>query len=245
MKKYSAFIFYLLFAIPQLTTAQAAILAMIFGDKVASEKFNLSMEVGVPFNSFSNVDDLKIQNGINFGIAGNLKLSENWYVSPTVYFLSKRTVILKHTNLISDDAYLNSLYSDTSAKMRLNYTDIHVLFSYQLSDSNFRFGLSPQVSFFGKSESTYSGPEGELVQNTSKFVNKTDYGVIANVGYYLKSAHKGRGIILNLRYYQGFTDVLKNDFASGDNKSNYVALHVSLPFLTDELASKNLKPINK
>ncbi|PNW25724.1 porin family protein [Formosa algae] len=242
MKKYSLFIFYLLFAIPQFTSAQAAIIAMIFGDKVASEKFNLSMEIGVPFNSFSNVDDLKIQNGVNFGIAGNLKLSENWYVSPTVYFLSKRTVLLKHTNLISDDAYLNGLYSDTSAKMRVGYTDVHVLFAYQPNDSNFRFGLSPQVSFLGKAKSTYSGSEGELEQSTTKFVNKTDYGVIANVGYFLRSAHEGKGIILNLRYYQGFTDVLKDNFASGTNKSSYVALHVSLPFLTDELAAKNKKP---
>ncbi|CDF79766.1 conserved hypothetical protein [Formosa agariphila KMM 3901] len=242
MKKYTTFIFIVLLAIPQFTNAQAAIIAMIFGDKVASEKFNLSMEIGVPFNSFSNVDNLKAKNGVNFGIAGNIQLNENWYISPTVYFLSKRTFKLEDTDLHSNDDYLNSLYTNTTAKTIISYTDVHVLFTYQLSDSNFRFGLSPQVSFLSKGRATYDGSEGELEQNIGGFVNKTDYGVIANVGYFLRSGHEGKGVIFNLRYYQGFTDVFKNDFQAGTNKSNYVALHVSLPFLTDELAAKNKKP---
>ncbi|WP_434035610.1 porin family protein [Formosa sp. 4Alg 33] len=242
MKKHTTLIFVLLFSISQLSNAQAAIVAMIFGDKVASEKFNLSMEIGVPFSSFSNVDDLKMRNGVNFGIAGNLQLSENWYVSPTVYFLSKRTFLLENTDLHSNDDYLNGLYMNTRAKTVISYTDLHVLFTYQISNSNFRFGLSPQVSFLSKAKGTYEGTEGEFTQKITDFVNKTDYGVIANVGYFLRSGHEGKGLIFNLRYYQGFTDVLKDNFATGKNKSSYIALHVSLPFLTDELAAKNKKP---
>ena len=36
---------------------QAAILALIFGDKVASENFNLSMEIGGNFTRYSNLDN--------------------------------------------------------------------------------------------------------------------------------------------------------------------------------------------
>jgi len=41
------------------TYSQAAILALIFGDKVASEEFNLSLELGWNFSSVSNFSDGK------------------------------------------------------------------------------------------------------------------------------------------------------------------------------------------
>lgn len=233
---------FLILVTPQLANAQAAILALIFGDKVATENFNLSMEIGFPINHFSNVDDLKRRNGINFGIAGNIKFSENWYLSPTVYFMSRRSVKLENTSLNTNDSYINSLYANTTAQMKINYTDIHALVTYQLSDSNFRFGLSPQVSFLSKARATYEGAEGDFTQNIDDFVNKTDFGLIANVGYFLRSGHQGKGIIFNVRYYHGFTDVLKDNFASGKNNSSYFAVHVSLPFITEELAAKNKKP---
>ncbi|PQJ21642.1 hypothetical protein [Tenacibaculum sp. SG-28] len=75
-----------LFAAPSLVQGQAAILALIFGDKVASEKFNLSMEIGGNFNHYSSLDNYdRTKLGINFGIAGNVKVSERFYISPAIF----------------------------------------------------------------------------------------------------------------------------------------------------------------
>ncbi len=48
--------------------SQAAILAVIFGDKVASEEFNLSLELGWNFSTVSNFTTIKRTNATNFGL---------------------------------------------------------------------------------------------------------------------------------------------------------------------------------
>lgn len=242
MKIQKATITIVFLLITNIVFSQAAILALLFGEKVATEKFNISLEVGLPINSFSNVENSSAATGINFGIAGNIKLSENWFISPTAYFLSKRTLKISPNSLIIEDPGLSELYKDVSSEILINYTDVNVLVAYQPNRSNFRFGISPQVSFFNKARATFKNDLGKFEQNINTYTNSIDYGLIGNVGYFLKSGHKGKGIHFNLRYYQGFTDVFTDNFISGKNKSSYVAFHISLPFITDELAEKNKKP---
>ena len=55
---------------------------MIFGDKVASENFNLSLLIGGNLASVSNVDDSKLYFGLNFGLGCNIKLNEKLYLTP-------------------------------------------------------------------------------------------------------------------------------------------------------------------
>ena len=231
-----------IFILPQALSAQAAILAMLFGDKVASENFNLSMEFGIPFNNFTNIDNSKSDRGINFGIAGNVKLSDNWFVSPSVYFLSKRNLELTEATPNTIDPNMNALFANTSADVSLAYTDVHLHLAYQPNNSNIRLGISPQVSFLGKANALYDGDLGSFDQDIKDFTNSTDYGVIGNIGYFFPAGHSGKGIHFNLRYYQGLTDVFKDELYSGSNESSYVAVHISLPFITEELAAKNLKP---
>ncbi len=224
----------------QYANGQAAILAALFGDKVASEKFNLSMEIGIPLNNFSNLDNTKVKNGINFGIAGNIKLSENWFLSPTAYFLSKRVVGLDNYSLSSSDVDLNALYSNTSAKLTASYIDVPIFIYYQPTNSNIRLGIAPQISFLRSANINYEGGLGDFGQSIKGNVNKTDYGAIFNLGYYFKVSRKGKGLILSARYYQGFADVFDNTLFPENNTSNYFSLHFSLPFITDQLAQKNI-----
>jgi len=221
--------------------SQAAILAAIFGDKVASEKFNLSLELGMPFNNFSNIENLSSSSGINFGIAGNVKLSDNWYISPTAYFLSKRTAKLESFSLNTADANLNTLYQNVNADLLLNYIDVNAFVYFQPNNSSIRIGIAPQVSFRQDATITYKGELGKFEQNIKPYVNKTDYGAVFNLGYYFKTGNKGKGIMMHLKYYQGFSDIFKDEFFAGNNKSNYFSIHISLPFITDELAKKNIE----
>ena len=68
---------------PSEVEAQAGLIALVLGDKVATEKFNLSMELGSVWSSYSDVSGSKRNKpGLAFGIAGNVKLSEHWFLSP-------------------------------------------------------------------------------------------------------------------------------------------------------------------
>ncbi len=236
-----------LFGTVQKANAQAAIIALIFGDQVASEKFNLSMELGGNFSQYSdlsNVDQNKY--GINFGIAGNLMLNENWYLSPTAYFLSGRSISMDSYNLAATNhtsTNLNNEFDGRSATLDLSYIDVPVLVSYQTNNKKWRFSAGPQISFLTGSDLTINGDYGDLVQDYKSKVNDIDYGVLTSIGYSLGQARKGKGVYIQLRYYQGFSDVFTENPET--NKASYFSLHLSLPFITEELAQKNLDAAKK
>lgn len=222
--------------------AQAALFALLFGDKVASEKFNISLEVGGTFPHYSNVDGFDGSAlGINFGIGGNLKLSENWFFTPNIYFLAKRNFEIKEFSLQTDNAILNSQFNDVPTKVTLNYIDVPVLMSYQTNNKKYRFGLGPQISFLQKSRGIFESSEGDFTQNFDGYTREIDYGIMADIAYVLGKAHKGKGVILHLRYYYGLTDILNDKLSPQNNRSSYLSLHLTLPFITDELAAKNLE----
>jgi len=221
---------------------QAAIVALLFGDKVASEKFNISMETGGVFAHYSDIPDTKRSRmGINFGIGANLQLAQNWYFSPQIYFVSTRNVRFKAYSLDTGKPGLDAEFMNVPATLNLRYNEIPILFSYQTNNRKFRFSLGPQISFNRKAYATFSGEEGEFKQDFESYVNNMDYGPVADVSYILGKALKGRGIFVHARYYYGLTDIFNDKLSSDVNRMGYFSLHLSLPFITDELAAKNLE----
>ncbi|MBU2951870.1 PorT family protein [Tamlana agarivorans] len=234
------------FIITTNSQGQAALFALLFGDQVASENFNISLEAGGTFMGYTNLEDSKRSKmGINFGIGGNIKLNENWFICPNIYLLAKRNLFLNNFSLDSGNSILDANFIDVPTKISLNYIDVPVFLSYQTNNKKYRFSLAPQVSFLQKSRGEFQRPEGHFIQNFDGYTRDVDYGMMVDFAYVLGKAHKGKGIHIHLRYYYGFTDILKDQISNADNRSNYLSLHLSLPFITDELAEKNLESYSK
>lgn len=226
----------------QQVNGQAALVALLFGEKVASEKFNISMEAGGIFTNYSNVPNTKRSRmGITFGIAGNLQLSKNWYLSPNVYFLSARTLRFKSFSLDTGIPGLDDEFTDVPTDALLRYTDIPIFISYQTNNRKFRYSIAPQVSFLRSAKAAYMGNDGEFRQDFESYLNNVDYGIIADFTYVLGKAHKGKGIHIHARYYYGFADIFNDKLSTDVNRLGYFSLHLSLPFITEELAAKNLQ----
>lgn len=221
---------------------QAALIALIFGDQVASEKFNLSLEFGVNQPWITEIDNTdRSALGINFGIGANIKLSENWFLCPNAYFLSSRGIRINSFSPTTGNPSIDESFSNSETEIMLRYIDVPVFLHYQTDNEKFRFGLAPQVSFLTQANANFSATDGDFSQNIEDELNSLDYGIIGNFTYVLGKAHKGRGVHLHLRYYYGFGDVFKDDYISGDNRTQFISAHISLPFITDELAAKNLE----
>jgi len=227
----------------QKASSQAAILALLFGDKVASEEFNLSLELGWNFSNISDFSDGKKSYATNFGLGCNLKLSEKFYVSPTAYFLSQRKLNFKDLSPTTGNDVIDMQFANSEGSSNLNYIDVPVIFWYQMK--KIRIGLGPQVSFLTSSDMVFKDADGQFTQNIKNDTNKIDYGVMASLSYELGKARKGRGIFCQLRYYHGFEDVYKDQISTGSNTLNYLAVHFSLPFITDALAKKHLEELDK
>ena len=234
------FTFAALFAISQKVSAQAAIIALLFGDQVASEKFNISMELGANFSQFSDVPNSdQFKPDINFGIAGNIMLSEHWFLSPTAYFLSRRRLALNSYFPNTGNTTLDQEFANSDAELMVDFIDIPVLLAYETGNKKWRFGLGPQFSILKKSEIVVFGSDGDLVLDYKSNISSTDYGVLGSIGYAVGEARAGKGLYVQVRYYQGFANLLQE--LPNNNLGSYLSVHVSLPFITDELAKKNLK----
>ncbi len=228
---------------PKASNGQAAIIALIFGDQVASEKFNISLELGWNLSDYARLDNTRRGVGLNFGIAGNIQLSEEWYLSPTVFFVSRRKYRFQEYSLNTGNPNLDNEYINKDGFADINYIDIPILTYYQMG--HWRVGAGPQVSFLSSSDLVFEGDEGSFRQDVTSQTNDLDYGAIVALSYELGKARKGKGIFLQVRYYQGFNDVYKDSLMMGNNTGNYVSFHFILPFITDELAKKKLEEENR
>lgn len=215
----------------QYANAQAALFALLFGDKVASENFNIGLEIGIPYASISSASGTSSKAGITFGIAGNIKLSDNWSVHPSAYFLSKRGGKFDQLSLISDDAELNGKFQNVPTQLTLNYIDVPVFLNYRFTDSNIKLGIAPQVSFITGSDAVFTNAQGKFGYSVKDVTNSVDFGMIFQLGYILHSNKFNKDIHMHLRYFQGFNDVYANDFIPGTNKSSYVGVAFSFPFI--------------
>ncbi|MGB0837670.1 MAG: outer membrane beta-barrel protein [Flavobacteriaceae bacterium] len=220
---------------------QAAILALIFGDKVASEEFNISMEIGGAFNEYTNVSNSEFNKiALNFGIAANIKLSENWYLSPAVYFLAHRQVEKSSLSLMTDDSNLNSYFSDVPASINLKYTDIPLIASYQNNKGNMRIGAGVQFSFLRDASTSFTNDQGSFDQNYDSYMENWDYGPLVEYAYNFQKMRKGKGTLVRLRYIHGMNTIFNDNFVDSGVKNRSLVVMITLPFITDELAQKNL-----
>ncbi|MDO6472628.1 porin family protein [Maribacter sp. 1_MG-2023] len=211
--------------------AQAALFALVFGDKVATENFNIGLEIGFPYNSISSIDDSSPKLGLNFGISGNIKLSENWIMSPNIYFLSRRNLKTDSFSLTSNNSTLNDQFINVPTEFSLNYIDVPIFFNYIFTEKSIKLGLAPQISFRTDANGLFSNEDGEFDFNIKNQTEEIDYGFLAQLGYILGKDGQGKEIHLQLRYYQGLANVFKTNYINGSNKVSFLSLHISVPFI--------------
>jgi len=227
-----------LFFTPMQGKAQAALLGLIFGDKIASEDFNLSLEFGVNYSGITNFQKHQRAIETNFGMAGNIKLSDKFYLSPTVFFSSGRKLKLSNYSLNSGNNSLDQEFFDQKAEIILDYIDVNIPLVYQIN--KFRLGIAPQVSFLKGANLKIDNDFGVFDYDMKHEINNVDYGLLSILSYELGKARKGKGLFVQFRYYKGLGDILKSP-VSPNNRNNYFSLHLSLPFISEELVKSKLE----
>jgi hypothetical protein len=220
-------------------SSQAALLVLIFGDKAASEKFNFSIVGGLNISSISDRPDNHSVLGPNFGLGINMKLSEKWFLKPEFKPINPRG--FKGNSSLLTGTIVDGPFANVPTERSLNYIDIPVLLHYQIIDKVL-FGLGPQINFLTKAQEKFEGKnDATYDQNIKDKLNTTDYGITAALTYQMITKRNGKGINVQLRYYQGLADVYKN---IGSNKNNTFSINFEFPFISDAIAEKNLKKVD-
>ena len=216
--------------------AQAALLVLLFGDKVASENFYFSLKLGGNYANLNGLENTKGKFGLNFGLQATIKLSEKWYLVPEFAALSKKGA--KDIQYVSSGIpELDILLGDPDASsMNLNYIDVPVILNYVISE-DFWLGTGPQFSFNTSAKNEYDvevQPEDELeyFQGSQLEWNTFDFGWAFEFTYNLWDIRGGKGLNVNFRYTLGLTDIIKDN--QGDAITNSVfQLSFSFPFIAD------------
>lgn len=236
MKKYILTSLFFLIVSSAAMQGQAALLVLIFGDKVATENFNFSLKLGGTYSIIHGYEEGQNAMSLNFGLVNNIKLTEKLSLIPEFLPLSSRGIkdvpVLSTGNPDLDDLLVDVESSDR----KLNYIDIPVLLKVKLSN-RFSIAAGPQISFLTGASDTYKSSAIDDVILTTELdiksaLNTIDAGAVIDLEYILVHPKGGKGINLYIRYGKGFVDLVKE---SGGTKytTSIIQFGATFPFVEE------------
>lgn len=212
----------------QKAQSQAALLVLIFGDKVASEKFHLSIDGGLNFAMMDGVGDSDPKAGLHFGLGTFTKLSEKWVLNVEFKPLSYRNRYdVISINPIAD--FIPGARTD----LRINYIDVPILARYYFA-KRFYAAAGPQVSFLTSAEQKTtgvlpSGAEATVVKSEKSAFSNVHFAIPLELGWVVQDTQNGQGIDLRIRYAQGVSDLFAKDYGAG--RGGVLQVLLTFPFV--------------
>jgi hypothetical protein len=234
MKRFLLSVIVLIMA-AQLSQGQVLI-ALIFGNKLNSDKLKFGLDGGANFSTLSNIG-CKYTTGFNLGFYFDilLKKDKNWFIHTGVIVKSPMGAKSLQPYPISDSTLYTQLDSG-KVDRKLRYFNVPILVRYKFKPGVF-VELGPMLGLLYKANDEFLTTVNE--KNDLSFTNKVltqyyklDVGGMAGIGYHLM---KGNGINLGLRYYYGFTNILKDNPGKSMRNSGFYAF-MSLPIGAGEKA---------
>jgi hypothetical protein len=220
----------LLVAFPRPAHSQV-LLALLFGDKIASEKFHLGIDVGAQFSDQANLGGDEVRTTFAAGVVADYKLSDRLYLYGEIMGLSKMG-----SNGLSPvptgNSDLDTFLSGSDMAVQLQYISVPVLLKYGFSENRFLVGLGGEIGFLTGAKNSYSGSTNSVgdytySQDVKDLYNSTDAGFAFLLEYVL---HRKLRPSIQLQGYIGLTDILKDN--PGDAITNRaLTLSLVIPLL--------------
>ena len=226
-------LFLFILSIP-LARGQAALLVLIFGDKVATENFHFSLKLGVNYSILHGYEEGENAASLNFGLVNNIRLTDRLTLTPEFIPVAARQI--KNVPVVTTgNPDLDDLLGEVEASDRkLSYLDIPVLLKVKLSD-RFSISFGPKFSYLTSATDTYKSVPIEDVVLTTEVdikpaVNNIDIGAAIDLTYILVHPKGGKGINLFVRYNKGFMDLGK-DSENTRITASMIQLGATFPFV--------------
>jgi hypothetical protein len=219
----------LLIAFGTALQAQAALLAIIFGDKVATENFHITVDLGMNFSSLPGLEKQEGTNGFYYGLGTFIKLNDKWALTPELKLLSPRGA----NNVLPIKDYSDVL-SDVTYDIALRYIDVPVLAQYNITPKVFA-SAGPQISFLTRArqlaEGGLSGGRSvEVTEDMKANFESLYFSVPLELGYRLSSARNGKGLNIKARYNIGLSEMISKS-SYGSSRGSTFQIFLSLPFV--------------
>jgi hypothetical protein len=213
------------------TTSNAqALLMLLFGDKLSTEKFQMGINAAVTASDIAGITDAKFRYSWAFGAFGEVKFNEDWFLHFNL--TAKTPGGAKNVQPFEDIIpAIDTLTTDISITRSFNYITLPVYIKYRLGP--IKIGVGGQIGYLTSASDVYSGytflgDDLTMDRDIRDKLNHWDAGVTGIIDYYLNQEAKMKSMRISLTYYYGLMDILKNN--PGDRwKNSIFMLSVAIP----------------
>jgi Outer membrane protein beta-barrel domain len=183
------------------------LIGMLFGEKLASDNFNIGFEIGMNFSTVNGLDGASRSNGPLLGLFASWRFSEHFHLYTGFLPLSYKGA-READPVPLNDPQLEPLVAAGRMDRDLGYIDLPVLLQWaQHRDGGIRVGAGPQISFRTSAVDRYSATTTQgtpvVIENDIE-TEWLDAGLAVDVEYRIT----GVGLAIGLRYYHGVSDVI-------------------------------------
>jgi hypothetical protein len=218
----------LLLGFQQTANAQA-LLIILFGDKLSTEKFQLGINADLVFSSLTNTGEADPRFSWAFGAYGEIKLSDHWHLQPELTVKTPagakgmaNTTPGSPFSSPSGDPTLDSIAAAGTVTRSANYLTLPLLVKYVTGPLHIGVGGSLGILTGASDELVSDAERGALNLNASNTdsLNTFDAGLVASLSYAFKPQLQMRSLRLDVKFYYGLTNTVKGH--AGDAIRNWM-----------------------
>jgi hypothetical protein len=197
------------------------LLAILFGDKLSTENFQLGIKLDAAFTNLSEVEGAAYRRGWAFGAFGEINLSDKWSLQPELSMTAPGGA-QEFLGSPPGDPELDEVFEDVLVTRKMAYTNLSFLVKYKAG--RFGIGFGPQMGYLRKAEDVYEGKatgvgDFTLTKNVIDDHGRFDFGLTANIEYFLSPEKKMLSPRIHITPYFGLKDTLEDN--SGNAVKNF------------------------
>jgi hypothetical protein len=199
------------------------IIALLFGDKLNSDKLEFGLAGGLNLSHTSNMTDVKTRSGFNLGLYFNIKLDDNWFIR--IEAVPKfPTGVSKMKPYSLNDPGLDSLLYGGDVTREIKNIGLPVLVRYRIRNLLFAEG-GPQLNLRTKAKDVFTSGDLTYKNHIEDNITRFDFGF--SLGLVQKLNNQIGAVALGIRYYIGITDIDK--LTPGSQKNGVFQLLANIP----------------
>jgi len=201
------------------------LIALLFGDKLNTEKLEFGLFGGPTFANISNMD-AEAKTSFTLGLYFNVKISENFFLHPEA--IAKETFGAKGiTPYPTGNAEIDEAFADGSVTRKIKAVSLPLLVRYRIKGLLFA-EAGPQIDLQLKTKDIFeTDVDDNPLTYETKVKDETTAFSIDVAGGLVYRFRKDKGVGLGLRYCYGLTDIMKKQ--DGKQVNTAWLINVSIP----------------
>ena len=200
------------------SSSPQVLISIIFGDKLNSGKVEFGLEGGANWSTIHSLEGAKTLTGFNLGFYFDIKLKNpSWMINTGVIVKSPMGANNLPVYSLNNDT-LDKAFAGGYIQRKLRYFNVPILLKYKFRNNLFiKGGVQLGLHYNAFDEFFNTVIEEDDLNYKVKIkdqIHTIDAGLAFGIGYRLL---KGNGMNLNLQYYYGLTDIMKDDLVPGQH----------------------------